>query len=205
LPIARANGQNVLFIHIPKTGGTSIEEWLRESYPLSLHNSRIGHALPCVPQHFHAELLLYLFDKGLIDYSFAVVRNPYRRLLSEYNYRMSYPRKRRERIFPRPSFRHWVNSTFHKFASDTYVLGNHIRPQKDFVLPDTEVFRFENGLEAVRAKVETVLGAPLVADIPVRKTSSPVAEEIDARTAAAIYEFYADDFHAFGYKKDSYR
>lgn len=205
MPIARSNGRNILIIHIPKTGGTSIEEWLRQSCPLSLHNSRIAHGLPCVPQHFHAELLLYLFDKSFIDHSFAVVRNPYWRLLSEYNYRMSYPRRRRDMILPRPSFRRWVTATLRRFAKDQYVYGNHIRPQCEFVFPDTEVFPLENGLAPLKSRIEEVLGTSIQSEIPVRKKSDTLVDEIDEETAATIYRFYAEDFAVFGYDRGSYR
>lgn len=204
MPLARSDGRNILFIHIPKAGGTSIEEWLRQSYPLSFHNSRVDHGLPCVPQHFHAELLAYLFEKSFLDYSFAVVRNPYWRLLSEYNYRMSH-RRRREAIFPRPGFRRWVAQTLRRYGKDKYIYGNHIRPQHEFVFPETEVFRLEAGLDVLRNRLREVLGTPLHAEIPQRNKSTTVVDVIDAETAAMIYDFYAGDFATYGYDRDSFR
>lgn len=203
MPFARSDGRNVLFIHIPKAGGTSIEEWLRQSYPLSFHNSHVAHGLPCVPQHFHAQLLAYLFDSAFFDYSFAVVRNPYWRLLSEYNYRMS-QRGRREKIFPMPSFGRWVTSTLRKYEKDNYLFSNHIRPQNEFVFPQTEVFRLEEGLDALEARLAQVLGAPLPAAIARSNRSSSVVDTIDARTAAMIYDFYVKDFETFGYERDTF-
>jgi len=199
----RSNGKNILFIHIPKAGGTSVEEWLRPTYPLSFHNSRVGHGLPCVPQHFHAELLAYLFDPGFIDYSFAVVRNPYWRLLSEYNYRMSH-RRRREAIFPRPGFRRWVTSTLSRYARNRYVYSNHIRPQTQFVYPDTEVFRLEDGLDGMRKRLAEVLGSVPPTKISQRNRSTALVDSIDADTAAIIHDFYAEDFTRFGYDRASF-
>ena len=204
MPLARLNGRNILFIHIPKAGGTSVEEWLRQSCPLSFHGSQVAHGLPCVPQHFHAELLAYLFDKGFIDHSFAVVRNPYWRLLSEYNYRMSH-RRRREAIFPRPSFGRWITSTLRRYRRDPYVYSNHIRPQVEFVFPETEIFRLEDGLETMRSRLEEIMGSTLPAEVPRRNASKALVEEIDEETAAMIHDFYAGDFTAYGYDRSSFR
>jgi hypothetical protein len=203
LPLFRSEGRNILFVHIPKAGGTSVEEWLRQTFTVSFHNSRVGHGLPCVPQHFHAELLTYLFDPGFIDFSFAVVRNPYWRLLSEYNYRMSH-RRRREAIFPRPGFRRWVTSTLNRYARNPYVYSNHIRPQSQFVFTDTEVFRLEDGLEAMRRRLAEVLGSAPSAEIPQRNRSTPLVDSIDPDTAAIIRDFYAEDFSRFGYDRESF-
>jgi hypothetical protein len=204
LPLARSNGRNILFIHIPKAGGTSIEDWLRQVCPLSFHNSRVGHGLPCVPQHFHAELLDYLFDESFIDYSFAVVRNPYWRLLSEYNYRMSH-RRRHQAVFPRPSFRRWVTSTLSRYARNQYVYSNHIRPQVQFLFPDTEVFRLEDGLDVMKKRLAEVLGSIPRSEILQRNQSVPLVESIDKGTAAIIQDFYAEDFAKFGYDNESFR
>lgn len=203
MPIARSQARNILFIHIPKTGGTSIEEWLRQRYALSLHASQVDVAMRCPPQHFHADLLKYLFQDGYFDYSFAVVRNPYTRLLSEYNYRMSH-RRRRERIFPTPSFAAWLRRTFERYRKDSYIYSNHIRPQQDFLLDDTEVFTLESGLEKMKSRLAEVLGEPLPGLIPVSKQSAVRSRGMDEQTANALFQFYRGDFERFGYDRDSY-
>jgi hypothetical protein len=191
-------------MHVPKAGGTSIEAWLRESYPLSFHSSAVAHRMPVVPQHAHGELIEYLFAPDFFDYSFAVVRNPYRRALSEYNYRMDH-RRRRDRLLPRPSFGRWVRWAFRRYRHDRYLYSNHIRPQCEFVLKTTAAFRLEDGLDDLRSWLEAIVGAAPTGVIPFHNRSKSLETQIDPATAELIAEFYARDFAAFGYARESYR
>jgi hypothetical protein len=204
MPIIRANGQNILFMHIPKSGGTSVESWLEQSYPISLKRSLKGHELPVVPQHIHAEMTRFLFDESFFDYSFAVVRNPYARMLSEYKYRMSH-RRRRERILPQPSFSGWVRSTLRRYERDNFVYSNHIRPQHQFLFEGTEVFRLEDGLDGLQARLTEILGVAPPNSIPFLNKSRTVEIAIDDATAALLAKFYGGDFEALGYSVDSYK
>ena len=71
------------FIHIPKTAGTSVEQFIKDNGKneinyLGVQNNRSMH-------HYTAlelkKLEPHIFD---IYYKFSIVRNPYDRLLSEY-------------------------------------------------------------------------------------------------------------------------
>lgn len=78
-----------IFIHIPKTGGVSIEDLA----------SKAGHVTgACVVHSFGDDALPYPLAKGylmepyhtpparFVPYSFTVVRNPYARMVSEFNW-----------------------------------------------------------------------------------------------------------------------
>mgnify|MGYP002623369837 CR=1 FL=1 len=201
MPIFRLGQKTVLFLHIPKAGGTSIETWLSAHSGESFRLSRKTPLLPCVPQHFHGELIDLLFAPGFFDYSFCVTRNPFRRLLSEYNYRMSH-RKRRERIFPTPDFATWVRRTFRRYRRDPFVYSNHIRPQSEFRIDGTEVFRLEDGLQALQARLVELTGVGLPEAIPEANRSAIRETNIDPKIVGEIYEFYRDDFRTFGYGKE---
>jgi hypothetical protein len=41
MPYFKTNNKNVLFIHIPKTGGTSVEHYLSEKYSLPLNHKNL--------------------------------------------------------------------------------------------------------------------------------------------------------------------
>ena len=95
MPAYRISNKNVLFIHIPKTGGTTIEAFLSSHGPMSLHgrgekilrpyrSSRLSGHIPV--QHFDASLLEVMFDRSFFDYAFLVVREPVERLKSEYRF-----------------------------------------------------------------------------------------------------------------------
>jgi hypothetical protein len=158
---------------------------------------------PCVPQHFHAEILNKLFPPGFFDYSFCVVRNPYRRTLSEYNYRVTRP-KLRNRVLPRPSFERWLRRSFREYSRNPYLYSNHIRPQSDFPIEGTEVFRLEDGLEPLRARLEEVAGFCLADDVPRANSSQKIVTGLSENAARLIRDFYARDFELFGYDPGSW-
>ena len=85
MPIYRINNRNVLFIHVPKTGGTSVERYLGLYAQPALHNQGAKLLRPVkdatftpalAMQHFHAELLEAMFPPDFFDYAFMVVRHP---------------------------------------------------------------------------------------------------------------------------------
>ncbi len=204
MPIFKLGTKTILFLHIPKAGGTSVERWLSQSATESFHLSRNALGLPCVPQHFHGALIDALFAPGFFDYSFAVTRNPYRRLLSEYNYRMGH-RRRRDRLLPAPSFGRWTRRVLRRQPKTPYLLSNHIRPQIEFCIDGTETFRLEDQLPELYARLAGAGLGDLAEDLPQSNRSVPRATQIDPATAALIYDFYRSDFDRFGYARDSYR
>ncbi|PRY26828.1 sulfotransferase family protein [Aliiruegeria haliotis] len=204
MPIFRINGKVILFLHIPKAGGTSIEEALAahssESFRMKLNTA----GLPCVPQHFHGALIEDLFAADFFDYSFCVTRNPYARILSEYNYRMQH-RHRPYRWFPAPSFELWLRSTLRTYRRNPYVYSNHIRPQVAFRIPGTRWFRLEDQLDALMEDLQRITKIPPARDIPHANPSRKKATTISDAAADLVHDFYRADFTEFGYAPDSYR
>ena len=89
MPIFTFDNLKLLFIHIPKTGGTSVEESVSGYCKTSLLLHRVPDFLKNSPQHLTASNLKEIgFGPSLFDYSFAIVRNPYRRIESEYFYHL---------------------------------------------------------------------------------------------------------------------
>jgi hypothetical protein len=101
MPLYRINGKIILFIHIPKTGGTSIERALQEEGPEALFNSNRIAGLQCPPQHFHGDILSNIIGDGFIDYAFCVVRNPIDRIVSEFFYLTQHAKIRTGHVFDR--------------------------------------------------------------------------------------------------------
>lgn len=203
MPIFRIQDKLVLFLHIPKAGGTSVEKWLSDMGSESFRQHRRMRGIPCVPQHFHGVLIDSFFASGFFDYSFAVTRNPYWRLLSEYNYRMSH-RKFVARLFPIPSFPLWTRFVLWRYATKPYIYSNHIRPQVEFRIAGTEVFRLEDQLPALYRRISEVCNLKVNMELPVANRSQSRETRVDDRTARAIYNFYRDDFEQFGYRQDSF-
>jgi hypothetical protein len=140
----------------------------------------------------------YMFDGSFFDYSFAVVRNPYDRIISEFKYRVG---SKRYGFFA-PSFRRWVRRSFADFAKNNYLLSNHIRPQTDFLIPGVEIFKMEEGFAALEARLQEVLGVSMTEAVPHANKSGDRPVEIDAESMDLIYEFYRKDFETLGYPRE---
>ena len=92
MPLFTKQGQAVLYIHVPKTGGTSVEhffigngfaaDYMDTGGPKSLNQFR-----RCPPQHMHAEQILAVLRPSRCGYVFATVREPLARIVSEYRMR----------------------------------------------------------------------------------------------------------------------
>lgn len=98
-----------LFVHVPKTGGTSIEAILRP-YSLARPNSSIATLLRSLgfgrdhrrfrfPQHTALSRVQARIPDELYDrcFKFAFVRNPWDKLAADYNHARSNPGSRRQR------------------------------------------------------------------------------------------------------------
>lgn len=204
MPAFRIGTKLILFIHIPKSGGTSINSWLATQGPESLYQKHRPDDFPCVPQHFHGDVLNTLFAPGFFDYSFCVTRNPYSRILSEYNYRITRPRLK-NKILPKPSFERWLKSALSAYSRDSYVHSNHVRPQHEFMIEGTEAFRLEDGLGPLRERLIQLTGIRIEEEIRTKNQSVKRETAISEQAAARIRDFYAGDFDRFSYNPESWR
>lgn len=214
LPIYKVNDGLVLFVHIPKTGGTSIEALLGVRHDNAFLRKQTGPGLHCVPQHLHADALLGLFPRSFFSYAFTVIRNPYDRLLSEFFYhlRLKGPKIKvglwkkqaidyqeataRERG---RAFVEWVTNAFERYQANNFTGQNHIRPQSHFVsYPDIEVFRFEDGLNSCAVALQDRLCVNLPG-LENKNESIRCDITITRSEFSALGEFYKEDFETLGY------
>ena len=86
MAIFEINGRRVLFIRIPKCGGTSISDFL-DGHTHRRFDKKISlYGRPIRPRHLHAAVLEQIYFGGMFDYVFTVARNPFSRIISEYSY-----------------------------------------------------------------------------------------------------------------------
>lgn len=153
MPILRVSNKNVLFAHVPKCAGSSIEDTLiRNGFSLSfLDRTHLWHRdkKKCVtssPQHFLATDLDLLFEPGFFDYKFAVVRDPVNRFLSAFNHN-------RRAIGNHVSINSFINKLEdHNINSNDYYgrrLDNHFVPAKRFIPNGAKIFYLEDGIELI--------------------------------------------------------
>lgn len=211
MPVLTVGSKRILYIHVPKTGGTSVEDLLR-SYGgrVSAYYPSRG-VLPCTPQHFHRDLLLQIFgsptvDKGIehdFDFIFMTVRHPISRLLSEYRYQRSATLSRKLNPVARLlSFDLWCRYVLRRASRDPLYKDNHFRPQVDFAVWDPAVFRIEDGLDGIREKLDSLVGAKGTWPAKPHKVSTSNAGsegKLHPGTRALIHTYYASDFENFNY------
>lgn len=199
MPITMINGKHVLFVHIPKTGGSSVERYLSEHGPLLLKGNATRSGLKCSSQHLHADALSSLnADKGH-SWIFTIVRHPVARLVSEYRYQMRKPRWLRKHM----SFTTWLSYALIRRAIDPWYRDNHFRPQHEFILPGMEIMRFEDGVDVCLNRIAEKLGTPSPSSVIHEKTSSALPVTLTMSTLDTIWRSYSRDFSDFGYSYDA--
>lgn len=211
MPVFRKNGKNILFIHVPKCGGSSIENAFLSSGYEALYLKRGGgrrssnYVLWCSPQHMHAELFRPMFRMDRFDGVFMVVREPLARFRSEYVFR----NRKLETVSPKAdAVTAWADKTFATYEKNAFVHDNHMRPQHEFWVPETVVYRLEDGLEAMfddlnsrfDLDVQPEAERRLHSEKEVGFSSSDV--ELTDDLARRLVSFYREDFEKFGYNTD---
>lgn len=201
MPLYR-NEQNILlFVHIPKTGGSTIENTLKSKGVVQAFHSRMRLGKEGVtPQHMHREVIRRWIPEAFYDAAFCVVRNPFARIASEYKW------QKQIRNANVSTFDTWANNQIARQRENEFYGDNHIRPQSDFVWDGLKVFWLEAGLEEPLAFAMAKLGLstdPKEA-VPMRNDArtETVRLELTNKTLENIRAFYWKDFEAFGYAAD---
>lgn len=207
MPVFLKDGRAVLFAHVPKTGGTSLERLFGKSgWTMHLRASRRSDPdtfdlIRCSPQHYHATLLGELLHLDRFDARFLVVRDPIARFRSEYVMRHGANARNAA-----PQVLSWWRWARARYDEDPFVHDNHLRPQTEFLLPDAEVYRLEDGLERVVADLNARFDLGLEGRLPRASHSRRVGVssddvEVSPVLAAELADFYRADFERFGYPR----
>jgi hypothetical protein len=193
---------NAIFIHIPKTGGQSVEHVFVEKHgltwrkrgPLLLRKNREPGQRPRHLAHLYASEYC---DFGFIApetfascFRFTTVRNPYDRALSEYKYR----NQRRALSF----------AEFLKVLATSEV-DRHLVPQSKFVTDSggkllvEKIMRLESLADGFEQVSSAIFGQPV--PLPhVNKSPEGIAPaDMDEDTRNVIYKRYECDFDLFQY------
>ncbi|WFB36494.1 sulfotransferase family 2 domain-containing protein [Kiritimatiellota bacterium B12222] len=148
MPIYTKNANSILFIHIPKTGGSSLEKMVigegwSEHFCVRGKSLRDIPYYKTTPQHLHSEGLSQFFNFEEFNHVITIVRDPFSRLKSEYYWQQS-------RKLSRLGVEEWIDQTFSLYKENPYIYDNHIRPQVEFI-PDIKnicIFKIEeNGVQ----------------------------------------------------------
>jgi hypothetical protein len=198
MPIYRIHNRNILFIHVPKTGGTSVEKFLETIAEPGLHNKSrkllrdfsSGWLAPSLAmQHFDRKLLEGVFPNNFIDYAFMIVRHPVDRLISEYRHSRTHGR-----LDSRLPFNVWAHMVLRIARWEPHFRNNHFLPQANFRCFDADVYHFEDGIEKIILEISSKLELSKPEFIPHEKKS--YFQEINASesTINLIRKIYKEDF-----------
>lgn len=208
MPVFRKGERKFLFIHIPKTGGSSIEQaFIDGGYGMLYRDGRMGkkswnHIRQCTPQHMHRDMLESLFRIDRFDGVFTIVREPLARLKSEYIWR----HRHTDLSVDGASVEKWAGSTFARYKKDPFIFDNHIRPQVDFLLERGKVFRFEDGLDNIAETLNATWDIGLPTQLPRVREGSALTSysskdvEVTAKLRKLVHNFYGDDHRKLGYR-----
>ena len=219
MPISHKH--HTIFVHVPKAAGTSINKMLEcdsEKHLVSfdwVRNMKQVPALPgmsyeemmeilyCHPQHLKAHQLKLLFpNEWKTYYKFAIIRNPYERAVSEYEY------IQKHRVNKALDFR---NVDFETFMSMVYKLPPHTRKlifdyhfdnQKDFVTINNkiavdEIYRYENIATCMRM-LEIMTDNPQVHELKFKE--KPYQEYYTPLAKYYVEQLFQDDLRYFSYR-----
>lgn len=208
MPLFTKDGKGILFVHIPKTGGTSVVRFFLEGgWKIHDHDSSPIHdrnkanwfrASP--PQHFSADTLERIFRLDRLDGILTFVRHPVNRILSEFWWQV-----KRKRIVtgsrPTKAFDRWCRDKLSIAQTIRELDANHFRPQVDFVLPTSTIGKFETNLnEAFINNFLAKCQVPeILCDFPVQNQSAGTNFSLNRASLSMVEDFYAKDFSTFDY------
>ena len=201
----------IIFIHIPKCAGISIENiflrdlglsW-KERHPLLLRPRKANEKGPERLAHLYAE---EYFKFGYIPkekydkfFKFSIIRNPVDRILSEINFQ-KIPKKTPKNIYGIESVEEYISKVIKldKFSD----LQRHISPQVKF-LYDSETNKLlvdkVIAFDELNNEVPKILQKKLKVFLEVPKINSSknklwVKEELSSEDLSFLYDFYESDF-----------
>tara|TARA_B110000285_G_C15117613_1_gene615111 strand:+ start:747 stop:1361 length:615 start_codon:yes stop_codon:yes gene_type:complete len=195
---------NLLFIHIPKTGGTVIEDLLKKKHDQTLWSGfrnkilispfnkiSLQHQFYTTINKYKSELNIKVNDKLKI---FSVVRNPYDRIISDLFW-LNLIKKddSAEKVFR-------IIKNNYLYRED---LDNHNKPQYLYITnenlelcPDIKIFKTET-LNQTNDDINNFIGEKI--QIPQNKTKD-YSKYLNKKSIALINKFYSKDFELFNYK-----
>ncbi len=199
MPILSIDGKTVLFIHVPRTGGTAIERYFAAHGKLSYDHDGAGDlGIKCIPRHFHGAVLESLFEPALLDHVFMVVRHPIARVVSDFRYFV----RRRQLVDKSPSFSRWLRYRLFRARWKPYYMDNHFRPQSAFECFDATVYHLEDGLDVAIKEMNAKLGTHVPEQLPRVNEGAAIEVDVSRADKDLIYRRYAQDFERFGYQLD---
>lgn len=214
-----------IFVHIPKNAGTSIEKYLGMGHIDQLYShhpikdttlsyekykfsaAELFHVENICPQHLDAKSLQKIINPNIFDsfYKFAVIGNPYNRMISEYYYVQANDHARYN-PYKRLNFEQFLDKAFAASKEEQLtIFDGHLLLQTSFILSNEgsilvdQIFTMEN-IPELEAKLKQITG--LTFNLPTARASPNVdsAALLTPQAKDLIYRRFKTDFQLLGYK-----
>jgi hypothetical protein len=202
-----------IFIHIPKTGGGTIRDILGGILDIIPLFKRLYYIFYCIEYDHMTYTQMLEYDNisnDIKDYfSFAIVRNPWDRLLSEYMYKKKYYDMRLINA-NKLSFRDFVYKVQDILSKNNpHLMISHFIPQYKFIYDENDnlqvdyVGKFENLKEEI-TKLSNKYNIGFYINLQKKETNHKhYSEYYDDDTRAIIADIYSKDIELFGYTFDN--
>lgn len=213
MPYFKNQNINILFIHIPKTGGTSIENFLSKKYNIELNlnslHKETSNFNPLLPGIYgkaslqHQKLETLHKFKGLLKINFqnltifTIVRNPYNRLVSDLFF---------FKLIKKDSKPNQVFEVIKKYLKSN-KMDNHNIPQNEFILinneipDDVKVLKLENLNEDIKKQKLEFLNNFNIQKNKGKINQNKYLSYLNRDSINLINKFYHKDFELFNYDK----
>jgi hypothetical protein len=195
---------NILFIHIPKTGGIVIETAISKQFEQTLISGYgntlldFPHNMGSLQHQYYSTLYKYKnkinddFEKAKV---FSVVRNPYTRIISDL-------------FWLKLIKKEFTADQVHNVIKNNYLqrndLDNHNKPQYLFVtdenknlIPGIKIFNSET-LNEKNEELNEYLGINI--DIRQDNVNKDYSQYLNKQSISLINDFYKVDFELFNYE-----
>lgn len=214
----KLNTDKLQFVHIPKTAGSTISESAHHQFGVrwgmfdpqlqraeaglcgkNYRSSRRlrGRKLPVSRWHMPPNLFLSYVGNGVIKPyvkpKFCVVRNPYSRMVSEYEYERSINKTTHTDV------NDFVKDAFRRYRQNKYVFDGHLIPQFEYALGCEHVLRFENLETEFDNLMEQFDISLRLRELQRRKKRGAPTAQLNKESIQIINMFYREDFIHFHY------
>jgi hypothetical protein len=213
MPYFKNNDINLLFIHIPKTGGSSVEQYLSNKYNIELNkkslwmylnkNEKESMSIHTTLQHITYKTIIQnssLFDIEFDDLKIiTIVRNPYERLISD----LFYLNKININTTKEQTY---LEIKKHLFINTSTLLDNHNIPQYLYVCDENnEIYKNIKILHT--ETLDDDMKNIGFTDFDIRKNCNihklNYYNYLNNNSIKLINNFYNKDFEIFNYQKIS--
>jgi len=193
--------RKIIFIHIPKTAGSSIEHLLRDEgkYELDFIGVRNGRST-----HHYMGIELKMILKELYPkyYKFSFVRNPYDRIISEYFWcRIKDVGYKFNKTFD--EFLDYVEDVIKNKKFFKPIENDHFIPQYSFLFFNNKllvnnIFKYED-IETIVPLIKKKLKINTVLQHLNKSNKNEIT--LTDQQKERIYNLYKNDFQTFNYEK----